>query len=265
MLVFKTIKKLLTAVGVVMGFFVLSASFVFADTMSSTNYKVQMDVLSVGGARSTSTNYIVEDTIGEMATGENLSSTNFKACAGYQCFQSTPYLSFSVKEGLTLGGATAGAGVALGTLDLASVKTSDGTTINSVFIEAESNAPGGNAITVRDLNTGLKRLSTADTVVSSTATLTPGSQGFGVCVFSVSQHADSPTVLNKVAPYNSSCNKTTAHSVGGVSPTNLNILTSTGSLKQGVSEILVKAARSATNAAGNDYQDTLTFIMTGTF
>jgi hypothetical protein len=265
MLIRRITRKLLSAIGVVMGFFILSGSLVLAETMSSTNYKVQMDVLSIGGGRSTSTNFIVEDTIGEMATGENLASTNFKACTGYQCFQSTPYLSFTVKEGLTEGSATAGAGVALGIIDLVSVKTSNGTSINSIFISAESNAAGGNVITVRDAFTGLKRASTADTIASSTATLTAGSQGFGVCVFSTAQHADSPTSLAKAAPYNGSCNKTSNHAVGGVNTSNQNILTSSGPLKGGTSEILVKAARSSTNAAGNDYQDTLTFIMTGTF
>src|SRR3989344_6208823 len=77
--------------------FVLCVSGVSAETMSSTNYRVQTDVLSIGGNRSTSTSYIAEDTIGDLATGEDLLSTNYKACAGYQCFQSTPYISFTVR------------------------------------------------------------------------------------------------------------------------------------------------------------------------
>lgn len=240
------------------------ARLAVAETMSSTNYKVQTDVMSIGGARSTSASFVVEDTLGDLATGEDLASANFEACAGYQCFQGAPFISFSVKEGTASPGTT-GAGVALGTLTTGAVTTSNGTTINSIFITAEGNAGGGTVVTVRDANAGLKRTSTTDTIPSATATLVAGTAGYGICVFSNTQHADSPTAFGKVAPFNGSCDKTSNHAVGGLTTLPQNILSSTGALKGGTAEILVKAARSGSTAAGSDYADTLTFIATGTY
>ena len=72
------------------GVTVPSGHFLFADTMSSTNYKIQADVISIGGDRSTSTNYIVQDTIGDLASAEDLVSAILKGCSGYQCCQATP-------------------------------------------------------------------------------------------------------------------------------------------------------------------------------
>lgn len=257
--------RFLAAVLLIAGAALPSNHFASADTMSSTNYKIQADVISIGGDRSTSTNYIVQDTIGDLATGEDLVSASYKGCSGYQCFVATPYLSFSLKEGTSAPGTT-GAGVNLGTAVPGTVTTSNGTTVNSVFITAESNAVGGTVITVRDLNTGLARISSpSSTIPSATATLVGGTAGFGICVFANTQHVDSPTAFSKVAPYASTCTKTTGHSVGGLTTTPQTILQSTGALKGGEAEILVKASTSSTTPAGNDYADTITFIVTGTY
>jgi hypothetical protein len=88
-------RRILAIVTTVCAVGVLLPPRVLADTMSSTNYKVQADVISTGGARSTSTGFIAEDTLGDLATGEDLSSASFKACAGYQCFLLAPYITFS--------------------------------------------------------------------------------------------------------------------------------------------------------------------------
>lgn len=238
--------------------------FVFADVMSSANYKVQADTLSIGGARSTSTNYVVEDTLGDAATGEDLTSANYKGCVGYQCFQGTPYLSFSVREGTSTPG-TAGAGVALGTLSTGSVTTSNGTSINSIFVTVESNAAGGAVVTARDAYAGIKRTSTADLIDAVSATLVAGTEGYGICVFSNTQHAESPTTLGASAPYNGTCTKTTGHAVGTLTTSPQTILSSPGALKGGSAEVLVKAAISATTVSGSDYSDTITLIATGTY
>jgi hypothetical protein len=54
-----------------------------AETMSSTNYKVESDSVNFGGGRATSASYKIEDTMGEIATGIS-SSTNYTLKAGYQ-------------------------------------------------------------------------------------------------------------------------------------------------------------------------------------
>ena len=54
-----------------------------AETMSSSNYKVELDSVNFGGGRSLSGSYTIEDTAGEVGTGVS-SSTNFTMQAGYQ-------------------------------------------------------------------------------------------------------------------------------------------------------------------------------------
>lgn len=61
---------------------ILSPS-VFAQVMSSTNYKVLDQSINFAGNKSTSANYSMQDTVGEIATGMS-SSTNYSISAGYQ-------------------------------------------------------------------------------------------------------------------------------------------------------------------------------------
>ncbi len=242
-----------------------SSTSLKADTMSSSSFKIQADTLSVGGGRAASGSFVVQDTIGEIATGENLTSASFRGCAGYQCFLSAGFISFSIKEGLTSPGTT-GAGVGLGTLSPSAVKTSNGTSVNSIFITAASNANGGTVITAKGLNGGLaSAMVPADIIPSATATLVAGTPGYGLCVFSVGQSVSSPTTFNKVAPYASACDKTTNHSVGVVDATPRTILNAAGQFQGGTAEILVKAAVSSISKAHPDYGDTVTFIISSTF
>jgi hypothetical protein len=56
---------------------------VYAQVMTSTTYKLQSDSVNFGGARSNSTSYKTEDTIGEVSTG-NITGTSYNASIGYQ-------------------------------------------------------------------------------------------------------------------------------------------------------------------------------------
>jgi hypothetical protein len=58
-------------------------SIAHAQVMDSTNYSIQFDSVNIGGNRSTSSSYTIEDTVGEVATG-NSTSTNYQVKAGYQ-------------------------------------------------------------------------------------------------------------------------------------------------------------------------------------
>lgn len=58
----------------------------YGQAMSSSNYKIQSDSVNFGGVRSGSTSFIMEDTLGEVATGIS-SSTNYVMKAGYQQMQ----------------------------------------------------------------------------------------------------------------------------------------------------------------------------------
>jgi hypothetical protein len=54
-----------------------------AAVMGSANYSMQSDSVNVGGVYGTSTSYHMEDTVGEIATG-NATSTSYNLHAGYQ-------------------------------------------------------------------------------------------------------------------------------------------------------------------------------------
>ena len=73
---------------------------IFAYVASSPNYRIQSDSINIGGARQTSTNYIIEDTLGEISSGIS-TSTNYKLKAGYQQMQEV-YLALSVPSGVSM-------------------------------------------------------------------------------------------------------------------------------------------------------------------
>jgi len=79
--------------------------------MSSPNYQIESDSINIGGLDvSTSTNYSLKDTIGEVATG-NSTSTSYNLYAGYRQMDET-YLSISggspVNLAPNIGGVTGG-------------------------------------------------------------------------------------------------------------------------------------------------------------
>jgi len=79
---------------------IFSAGSSLAYIMSSPNYRIQSDSINVGGVRQTSSNYQMEDTIGEIATGES-TSASYKLKAGYQQMQEV-YISISAPADLTM-------------------------------------------------------------------------------------------------------------------------------------------------------------------
>jgi hypothetical protein len=230
--------------------------------MSSTNYNIPFDALGAGGLRSTSTNYGVEDTLSEFSstTGENFASTNYAACVGYQCLSEAPFLNVAYAVQPTACDDTSASSppydIALGTLTTAAVTTAT----NRICVRVTSNGVGGVAVKVRSANAALKSASVpADTISSGTSTLTAGTSGYGYCSSSAQNG------FTASAPYNGSCDTNTNHSVGGVSTNDETIWTATGPVNNAYGELLTKAAISATVPAHNDYQDTLTITVTGTY
>ena len=183
-------------------------------------------------------------------------------CSGFACFDKNQYITFRSER--DRGAGVAGAGVSLGTLTTGVVSTSDGAGINSIFLTAASNATNGIVVTVKGTNTGLQGTS-GGTIPTSSGALTAGSAGYGLCVFSTTQGGSSPALFVKGATYDGACTKVNSHVVGSVTTTAQTMVSSSGALLGGSAEVLVKAAISATTPAGNDYQDVVTFIATGTF
>ncbi len=233
----------------------------FAQSMSSTNYKIPFDAFSEGGARSTSTNFRAEDTVSENSspTGENLSSTNFLACVGYQCLQEAPFLTvtFAVQSSpcTSTSSSSPPYAVPLGTLTSAAVSTGS----NRVCIRAASNAVGGLIVSGRSVNGALKSISTpTDTIPSVTATLAAGTSGYGYCS---SQAVNGFTAQS---PFSGSCDTGSNHAVGAISTSNQTIWSASGPVN-GYGELLTKAAISGVVPAHNDYSDTLMVTVTATY
>lgn len=154
--------------------------------------------------------------------------------------------------------------VNLGTVNTSAVATSGTGGVNFIWVDIGHNGTGGAVITVASKNGSLKSTSVpADTIASSTATLSAGTAGYGLCVESVSQTQDGP--LAKVSPFNSSCSSS-SHSVGGLTVNPQTILNTTGNpIAGGRGKIDVKAAISTATRAHNDYTDQLSFICTVTY
>lgn len=106
----KYIRKV--AICIVASFFLISMDFypTLAYVMESSQYRIQSDSLNVGGGNWDSTNYIFEDTMGEIASGPS-ASTSYKLKAGYQQMQEV-YISASSPSDIILtpafGGVTGG-------------------------------------------------------------------------------------------------------------------------------------------------------------
>ena len=81
-------------------FLILLIPSVVWAAMVSPNYKIQSDVISFGGSKSNSTNFSLEDTAGEVATGRS-ASTNYKLNAGFWQTQ-VYYISISSASDVTL-------------------------------------------------------------------------------------------------------------------------------------------------------------------
>lgn len=77
----------------------LGTGSVFA-AMSSPNYVIQSDAVDVGGAAGTSSDFHLEDTIGELASGDS-ESENYFLRAGYQSMQEV-YLALSSPSDVTM-------------------------------------------------------------------------------------------------------------------------------------------------------------------
>jgi len=233
-----------------------------AQMMSSSNYRIPFDAVGGGGLKSTSTNYGVEDTLAEFSspTGEDMTSTNYAACVGYQCLNEAPFLSvtYSVQTSPCDGtsSSTPPFNVPLGTLSSSAVTTAS----NRICVRVTSNATGGVTVEGKSTNASLKSVSTpADLIASNTATLTSGASGYGFC------SSNAQNGFTAQSPFAGSCDTSSNHAVGGITTAAQTIWSATGPISNAYGELLTKASISTTVPAHNDYQDTLTITVTGTY
>ncbi len=78
----------------------LCVSLTSAQTMQSTNYRIQSDSVNFGGGLATSTNYSLESTGGEIATGDG-TSASYNLKAGYQQMLTT-FISMTAADAVLM-------------------------------------------------------------------------------------------------------------------------------------------------------------------
>lgn len=108
-----------------------------AQVMESNNYKMQSDSLNTGGGLSNSETFTMEDTVGEIATG-NSTSTSFNLRAGYQQMQEV-YISISAIPDVVLSPDLGGVSGGTSTGSTTFVVTTDSPAGYTATIEASSN------------------------------------------------------------------------------------------------------------------------------
>lgn len=74
---------------------------VIGQVRESNNYKIERDSLNVGGGFGTSSNFQLEDTVGEVGTGES-QSDNYSILAGYQQSLEETYISISSPSDISM-------------------------------------------------------------------------------------------------------------------------------------------------------------------
>jgi hypothetical protein len=93
-------KKKLNVVLMTAFFFMIIYQLSFA-AMTSDNYGIPTDSIGIGGGNSESSSYILDDHIGETATGES-SSDNYNLDAGFLASYSNFYISISVADDVNM-------------------------------------------------------------------------------------------------------------------------------------------------------------------
>lgn len=119
--------------------FALCLSFPFEVSMvnmTSENYKIEVDVISVGGDLTTSTNYKLFETVGESSGVEQTTSTssNYIIYAGFQAMATSTYLTATLSANA----------VSLGTLSPNAVSSASQT------LTVSTNAPAGYTTTIAE-------------------------------------------------------------------------------------------------------------------
>jgi hypothetical protein len=259
----------------------------FAKLSAVTNAHVQETSVNTYG-----TNACISDSVGNSTITVGYQNTN---CSGYD----TTLFSISASDNATSGDGSAytrkvcatvvqptisfdidtdtnsstengpNYSVPLGTITPSTVIHSDGSTINMIILEGDTNASGGMVVTVMNANgsNGLVSASVpTDNINSTTNQMATGTENYGLCVATsglsgFSRASSSPDYSSGTCSLASGANF-----VKALSTTPVDILNSGGApLSGGHAEIVVNAEVSNTTPAHNDYGDTLTFIATGTF
>ena len=146
------------------GLMVLPVNFISA-RMTSDNYIIYADVFSSGGTEdSSSSNYSLQDTIGEaLILSATSTAANYGIKAGFREMYSDQYLSFSIPD----------AEIELGTMSDSVAATDSDTMI------IDTNANNGFTIAISGL-TLTSGANTIDAIGATAAASSPGTEQFGI-------------------------------------------------------------------------------------
>lgn len=200
---------------------------VFADVMSSDNYKIFSDVLSVGGAYSTSSNYGLSDTVGEIGVSPvSSTSSNFEIQGGFWGMSSSSVLSVVFSSN----------SISLGTLSSTEIATASQT------MTVTTNAYAGYTTTIQ---TSGPLSSGTDTIAAvSDGSVTAGTAEYGI----------------RTSGTNAQMNS----SDSGISTSAQTLAQTTAAIIADQTTITYKASVSGSTAAGS-YSQTVTFTTTANF
>lgn len=218
-------KKFLVANLIIVLFFAFS---VYAE-MSSTNYKINTDSINFGGSDyGASTNYKIQETLGEEAPGVS-NSANYQTRAGYrQMLVAEPTFSFTLSANTC----------ALGTLSTGSVSSCN------YSVATTTNAAGGYTTTLAD--DGNLRTGTGDDINDvSDGTVSAGAEEYGVALTG----SDRAFADEQGIP---------------ASPTTLTVASNSGPVTSSSVTVTHKSSINSSSPAGS-YSHSVTVVSTATF
>lgn len=233
--------------------------------LTSTNFIVRDPIVGTGGGYGSSASFNLISSGNTILSGVSTSSS-FISHYGFLYFPAAvpKTITFDIDTATTDTETGASYAVPLGVLTTTTVARSNAS-INSIWINLDTNTPGGAVVTVTSANASLESTSvTGDKILSATATMVAGIANYGLCV--VASPTAGTGTFNRVSPYNGTCVDGASNSAGIVDGTSRNILDSgSAAITGGRAQIRVNAAISNITPAHVDYTDNLSFIATGTF
>ncbi len=158
----RNLNKSIAIITMVLSLISASFNFAIAQVMSSTNYKIFVDTVNGGGGLGTSANYKLTDTMGEVGTTENVTSTNYIVKAGFEAINKDQILTVNLST----------SEIKLGILAPSQVNTSDET------ITVTTNGNGYSTTIADDGN--LRATDGADINNVIDGAVTAGSEEFGI-------------------------------------------------------------------------------------
>ena len=219
-----------------------------AQEASSTSYRITSGVVGCGGGTSTSTSYILYDTLcdvggpGPSSNSPFATSATYVLGSGFQAMQEQPHISLTLSTN-TLN---------FGTLSTASVSTATATTT------VTTNAPNGYVSSIIASAAFRQTSNTSNKIANvSDGSVTAGSAEYGLTTSGTNGQYNA---TDTCVPYSG------ADSDSPICTTVAKTFSSkTSWVSADATVITFKAAISTTTAAGSDYTQTITIITTGTF